>query len=127
MTEADFVVTPAQRRLPTALLLTTSGRVIGQFNLKTGGMMASELPRTFVKPALTYIFYEDNQQIVLVPKTRPAEFTALLLKKLPKFKPPLRPGEKMYKISTEFSQLTLYVDTLDVRKIRYQLRAPSAG
>ncbi|MGI4763122.1 MAG: hypothetical protein ACRYF0_20580 [Janthinobacterium lividum] len=91
----DFVATPAQRRLPTAFVTRTSGRVL--------------------------LLYEENTKFVLVPKAVPERLAELPLKTLIKFRPPLRPYEKRYAITTDFSHLELYVDTLRPQQVRYLL------
>lgn len=128
MTAADLVTTPAQRRLPTAVVLRTNGQVLRQFNLLTTGVAANQLPRTFLKPTRTYFFFDEaSRKLVLLPKAHPDSLRELLLKNLLAFKPPLRPHEQKIEISSDFSLLSLYVDTLQPWVVRYRLKAKIGG
>jgi hypothetical protein len=125
MVSADFRTTPAQRRLPTAFIVRTNGRVLRRFFLTPSGAATNVVPHSWVQPAGTYLLYEENNKLVLVPKAAPEKLRELALQNLPKFKPPQRPHEKRYVIETDFSRLEMYVDTLHPQQIRYQLRRPS--
>lgn len=108
MTAAEFTTTPAQRRLPTAFVLRTSGRVLRHFQLAATGVAASELRRTFVPAAGTYFLYDETaRKLVLLPKAQPELLTELPLKSLAAFKPPRHPREKRVEINSDFSRLTL--------------------
>jgi hypothetical protein len=126
MVSANFVTTPAQRRLHTAFIIRTNGRVLKRFFLTPSGAATNSVPYIFVKPARTYFLYQENTKLVLVPKVHPEQLTELALKNLPKFSPPLRPREKRFAITTDFSHLELYVDTLHSQQVRYRLRPNAA-
>jgi hypothetical protein len=128
MTAAEFVATPAQRRLPTAVVLRTSGKVLRQCNLHTTGVAANQLPRTFLKPARTYFFFDEtSRKLVLLLKAHPDSLRELPLQSLLAFKPPLHPHEQKIEINSDFSRLWLYVDTLRPWIVRYRLKAKMAG
>ncbi|MBD2768289.1 hypothetical protein IC235_10330 [Hymenobacter sp. BT664] len=116
----DFVTTPAQRRLPTAFIMSTSGRVIRRFRLKVSGAMGSDLLRVWARAARAYVFVEDEGKLVVVPKARPGNITELKLKQLPRFRPPQHPREQRYQILGDFTRLAVYIDTLQPRNIRIQ-------
>jgi hypothetical protein len=124
MVSANFVTTPAQRRLPTAYIMRTNGRVIRRFSLTPSGAATNVVPHVWVKPAGTYFLYQENTKLVLVPKAAPERLAELPLKSLAKFKAPLRPHEKRFVITTDFSRLELYVDTLHPQQVRYLLGRP---
>jgi hypothetical protein len=128
LAEVEFVTTPAQRRLPTAFVLHTNGRVMRRFYLATTGVAAAELPRAFVPAAGTYFLYDETaRKLVLLPKAQPERFSELPLKGLSTFKLPRRPHETRVDINSEFSHLTLYVDTLHPQSVRYLLRTAREG
>lgn len=128
ITTSEFVTTPAQHRLPTALILRTSGRVLRTFSLKTTGAASCQLLRVFMKATRTYFLYdEDAHKLVLIPKAHPDSLIELPLKLLPTFKPPLHPHEQKVAISSDFSRLQLYIDTLHPRSVRYRLLAGGKG
>lgn len=119
----EFVSTPAQRRLPTAFVLSTGGRVLRRFRLAPSFTMAAVLTRFLVKPARTYVFVEDNEaggKLVLVPKAHPDQVTELPLRGLPRFRPPRRPHEQPYEVRSDLARGRLYIDTLRPRAVRYQ-------
>lgn len=122
MVSIDFVTTPAQRQLPTAFIMRTSGRVLRRFFLTPSGAATNVIPYAFVKETHAYFLYEENTKLVLVPKSAPEKLAELSLKNLVKFKPPLRPHEKRFDINSDFSRLQLYVDTLQPKQVRYRLR-----
>jgi hypothetical protein len=126
MDEVEFVTTAAQRRLPTAYLISTNGRVLCSFKLRTSGAFAYDLLRSWLKPASTYVFFNEYDKLVLVPKAHPDSMKELPLHQLARFRKPQLPQEKRYEVRSDFSELTLYVDTTAPHKIRYQLKkAPS--
>jgi hypothetical protein len=125
MTEYEFLTTPAQRRLPTAFVLSTSGRVLRRFRLVASGALAFDLPRLWVKPAGTYLFLEEGKKLVVVPKAHPDRLVELPLRSLPRFELPRRPREKVYEFSTDFTHARLYVDTLNPQAIRWQRLPPA--
>ena len=125
LTDYEFVTTPAQRRLPTAFVLSTSGRVLWRFRLKASAMLAFDLRRLWAKPTGTYLFLEEGRKLVLIPKTHPASLTELPLRQLPRFRPPRHPREKTYELSTDFTHARLYVDTLNPRAVRWQSLPPA--
>jgi hypothetical protein len=128
MTESEFVTTPAQRRLPTAFVMRTSGRVVRSFRLTTTGAASSELPRAFLPAAGAYFCYDENtRHLVVLPKAHPERLTDLPLKTLAVFKPPRRAREKQVALSSDFTQLTLFVDTLHPQVVRYRLQAKMGG
>jgi hypothetical protein len=128
MTEYEFVTTPAQRRLPTAFIMRTSGRVVRSFRLTTTGAAAAELPRAFVSAAGAYFCYDENtRHLVVLPKARPERLADLPLKTLAVFKPPRRAREKQVELRSDFTQLTLFVDTLHPQAVRYRLQAKMGG
>lgn len=124
----EFRTTPAQRRLPTAYVLSTSGRELTHFRLATSSdAMRNDLLRTFAPAAHAYLLYDESGKLVLLPKAHPDSLVELPLKTLARFQPPQRPREQRYRIEGTFSHLTLYIDTLHPRRIRYQLRTEQAG
>ncbi len=123
MVSADFVTTPAQRRLPTAFITRTNGRVLRKFFLTPSGAATNVVPHVWVKPASTYFLYEENTKLVCVPKSTPEKLVEIPLKGLVKFKMPLRPHEKRFDITTDFSHLELYADTLHPQQVRYRVTA----
>jgi len=128
LVEYEFIATPAQRRLPTAFIMRTSGRVVRSFHLTTTGAASSELPRAFVPAAGAYFCYDETtRHLVVLPKAHPERLTDLPLKTLAVFKPPRRAREKQVEVSSDFTQLTLYVDTLRPQAVRYRLQARMGG
>jgi hypothetical protein len=102
------------------------GYVIRRFSLTPSGAATNVVPHVWVKPAGTYFLYQENTKLVLVPKAAPERLAELPLKSLAKFKPPLRPHEKCFVITTDFSRLELYVDTLHPQQVRYKLGRPKS-
>jgi len=128
MTEYEFVTTPAQHRLPTAFTMRTSGRVVRSFRLSTTGAASSELPRAFMPAAGAYFCYDENaRRLIVLPKAHPDRLIELPLKTLPLFKPPQRAREKRVEVTSDFTQLTLFVDTLRPQAVRYRLQAKMGG
>jgi hypothetical protein len=128
LVEYEFVTTPAQRRLPTAFIMRTSGRVVRSFHLTTTGAASSELPRAFVPAAGAYFCYDENaRHLVVLPKAHPERLAELPLKTLAVFKPPRRAREKQVEVSSDFTQLTLFVDTLHPQVVRYRLQTKTGG
>lgn len=124
----EFRTTPAQRRLPTAYVLSTSGRELAHFRLATSSDgMRNDLLRTFVPPARAYLLYDESGKLVLLPNAHPDSLAELPLTTLARYRPPLRPHEHRYLIEGTLSRLTLYVDTLHPRRIRYTLRKDIVG
>jgi hypothetical protein len=126
MTNYEFVTTPAQRRLPTAFIVSTSGHILRRFRLVPDMELASFLARTWARSASVYLLVESGQKLVVVPKAHPEALFELPLKQLPKFHPPLRPHERAYSISSDFTRLRFYVDTLNPRAVRVQALLPAA-
>lgn len=122
MSPYEFVSTPAQRRLPTAYILSTSGRVLRSFRLRTSYTLSAAVPRVWVRPAHTLLLVESGKKVVIVPQAHPERLNEMPLKELPKFKPPLRPHEQRYEVFDDFNPLWLYVDTLQPTRLRYQLK-----
>jgi hypothetical protein len=122
MDEVEFVATAAQRRLPTAYVINTRGQILRSFRLRTSTAFSDVLLRCWVKPAGTYVFFEEFEKLVLVPKGRPESLKEWPLKKLTRYRAPQRPEEKRYELRSEFSRLVLYVDTMAPEKIRYRLK-----
>ncbi|WP_460557526.1 hypothetical protein [Hymenobacter daeguensis] len=123
-TSYDFVTTPAQRRLPTAFVLSTSGRVLRSFRFAPDYALASDLARVWARAAGVYLLVEAGQKLVVVPKAHPEALFELPLKQLPKFRPPQRPHEQAYAVSNDFTRLRFYVDTLNPRAVRVQPLPP---
>jgi hypothetical protein len=126
MTPYDFVTTPAQRRLPTAMVLSTSGKVLRQFRFVPDYALASDLARTWARSAGAYLFVEAGHKLVVVPKAHPEALFELPLRQLPKFQPPQRPHEQAYSVISDFTRLRFYVDTLNPRAVRVQKLPPAA-
>lgn len=120
LADYELVSTPAQRRLPNACILSTSGRVLRQFRLAAAGALAYELPRLWVPPAGAYVFFEEMNKLVLIPKAHPDSLIELPIRQLPRFSPPQRPREKRYDFRSDFTRLRLYIDTLRPRQVRVQ-------
>jgi hypothetical protein len=120
MSDYGFVTTPAQRRLPTAFIVSTSGRVLRQFRFVPDYELASDLARTWARAAGVYLFVEAGHKLVVVPKAHPEALFELPLQQLPKFRPPLRPHERAYPVISGFTRLRFYVDTLNPRAVRVQ-------
>ena len=125
MTNVEFVTTPAQRRLPTAFIMGTSGHILRQFRLVPDMELASFLARAWVRGAGAYILVEANNKVVVVPKAHPENLFEIPLKKVPRFRPPLRPHEQAYPVVSGFVRLRFYVDTLNPRALRVQQLPPA--
>ncbi|MBO2012783.1 hypothetical protein [Hymenobacter negativus] len=125
MSDYDFVTTPAQRRLPTAQILSTSGRVLRQFRFVPDYELASDLARAWARAAGVYLFVEAGHKLVVVPKAHPEALFELPLKRLPKFRLPQRPHEQPYSVISGFTRLRFYVDTLNPRAVRMQALPPA--
>ena len=124
MTNYDFVTTPAQRRLPTAFVMSTSGHILRRFRLVPDMELASFLARAWMRGAGAYLLVEANNKVVVVPKAHPENLLEISLKKLPRFHPPLRPHEQAFLTGSSFARLRFYVDTLNPREIRVEPLPP---
>ena len=124
MTNYDFVTTPAQRRLPTAFIMSTSGHILRRFRLVPDMELASFLARAWMRGAGAYLLVEANNKVLVVPKAHPENLFEISLKKLHRFRPPLRPHEQAYAVASSFTRLRFYVDTLNPREMRVEPLPP---
>lgn len=127
MTDVEFVSTPAQRRRPTAFIMGTSGHVLRRLRLVPDMELASFLARAWVRGAGAYLLVEADNKVVVVPKAHPENLFEIPLKKLPRFRLPLRPHEQGYSVVSGFVHLRFYVDTLNPRSLRVAPLPPPKG
>ena len=121
----EFVTTAAQRRLPTAQISSTSGRVLRRFRFVPDYELGSDLARTWVRAAGVYLLVEAGRKLVVVPKAHPETLFELPLKQLPKFRLPVHQHEQAYSVISGFTRLRFYVDTLNPRAVRVQSLPPA--
>jgi hypothetical protein len=123
----EFASTPAQRRLPNAIVLSTSGRQLAAFRYD-GWLpdMGYSMPRHAVAASRTYYFLNGEidklKSLVLLSKARPDSVIQLPLKSLTKFQPPRRRQETRFVLSDGATDYTFYADSANPRRIRYTRR-----
>jgi hypothetical protein len=126
--DMEFASTPAQRRLPNAFMLSTSGRQLATFRYD-GWLpdMGYSMPRHFAAAMRTYYFLNGEtdkpKSLVLLRKAQPDSVLQLPLKSLPKFQPPRRPQETKFSISDGMYDYTFYAGSANPRHVRYARRA----
>jgi len=126
-TPMDFASTPAQRRLPNAFVLSTSGRQLATFRYD-GWLpgMGYDMPRHFAAATRSYYFLNGEsdkpKSLVILSKARPDSALQLPLKALPKFQPPRRPQEIKFTIGDGSYDYTFYTDSAQPRRVRYARR-----
>ncbi|MFD1872361.1 hypothetical protein [Hymenobacter bucti] len=123
----EFVSTPAQRRLPNAIVLSTSGRQLATFHYD-GWLpdMGYSMPRHAVAASRTYYFLNGEngkpKSLLLLSKARPDSVIQLPLKTFTKFQPPRRRQEVKFVLSDGTDDCTFYADSANPRHIRYARR-----
>ncbi|OON69319.1 hypothetical protein B0919_08495 [Hymenobacter sp. CRA2] len=107
-----------------AHIIDLRGRELGSFRFHgTAGAIGYMINHRYLAPTRTHYLYDNtNQTLHLIPRNAPLQHRELPLRKLPRFRPPQRPGEVRCHISPEAGgELTLYVDRT-TGAVRYRLQ-----
>ncbi len=123
----ELVSTAAQRRLPNAFVINTSGRQLTAFHYDGWEPdMGYSMSRQFVAATRThYVLNGESDKlrsVVLLPQARPDSAIQLPLRSIPKFHPPRRQSEVRFQLSDGDTDLIFYADSSNPRRLRYTRR-----
>lgn len=123
--EPEWVPDPRMRNAPNAFVINTRGQVRQRLRFANfAGAIMTEIPRYYLWPAHRYYLLDDDGSLLIFDKQNPSPAVRVRRTQLQRFRPPRRPAEVRFELSTPEDNIAFYVDPARPTQLRYERIEP---